>query len=167
MPIRSPRVLVELEEITANLDDDPLVIDAAPTQTVDGLKAPLFAKMKLGIAKFLGIEPVVWNDPRMLGVFGGEGLNKGAEYRRNIGGFRVASYTLIAKSKFLIEEEYYDKDTGVYTVNTGSFRTMSIGLPKGHSVHEFISLIASYNNFSEIAAIRTPAGRKIDIFDYS
>ena len=125
MPIRSPRVLVELETITANLDDDPNAIDEAPGQTVDGLKTNLFVKMKKGIATYLGFEPVSWNDPRMLGVFGGNGLNKGAEFRRRLGGFKVASYKLISKSVFQIEEEYYDEDTKVYTVATNPFRTMN------------------------------------------
>ena len=165
MPIRSPRVLVEIETITRNLDDNPDAIDTAPDQTVNGLKSNLFVKMKKGIATYLGFEPVAWNDPRMLGVFGGNGLNKGAEYRRNLGGFRVASYKLIAKAVFQIEEEYFDENTQVYTVATNPFRTMNIGLPTGHSVHEFITTLAGANNFDEIAAIVTPAGRKIDIYE--
>ena len=165
MPIRSPRVLVEIETITSNLDDNPDAIDTAPDQTADGLKRNLFVKMKKGIANYLGFDPVAWNDPRMLGVFGGNGLNQGSEYRKNIGGFRVASYTLISKATFQIEEEYFDDNTGVYTIATNPFRTMSIGLPKGHSVHEFITTLAGANNFDNIAAIRTPAGRKIDIYE--
>jgi len=165
MPIRSPRVLVEIETITRNLDDNPDAIDTVPDQTVDGLRTNLFVKMKKGIAQYLGFEPVAWNDPRMLGVFSGHGLNAGAEYRRNIGGFRVASYTLISKSTFQIQEEYFDDSTEVYTVATNPFRTMSIGLPKGHSVHEFITTLAGANNFDNLAAIRTPAGRKIDIYE--
>ena len=165
MPIRSPRVLVEIETITTNLDDNPDAIDTAPDQTVDGTVRNIFVKMKKGIAEYLGFEPVPWNDPRLTGVFGGHGLNQGAEYRRNLGGFRVASYKLISKTVFQIEEEYYDRDTEVYTTTTNPFRTMSIGLPTGHSVHEFITTIAGSNNFDEIAAIVTPAGRKIDIYE--
>ena len=165
MPIRSPRVLVEIETIKTNLDDNPDAIDTAPDQTVDGLVRSIFVKMKKGIANYLGFEPMAWNDPRLLGVFGGHGLNAGAEYQRQLGGFRVASYKLIAKSVFQIEEEYYDEDLKIYTVITNPFRTMNIGLPKGHSVHEFITTLSGSNNFDEIAAIVTPAGRKIDIYE--
>ncbi|MEL6494096.1 MAG: hypothetical protein AAFQ41_03105 [Cyanobacteria bacterium J06623_7] len=165
MPIRSPRILVEIETITRNLDDDPTVIDEAPGQTENGLKTNLFVKMKKGIAEYLGFEPMAWNDPRLLGVFGGHGTNLGAQYTRRLGGFRVASYTLISKSVFNIREEFYDADTGLFVDQTSPFRTMSIGLPTGHSVHEFITTLSGANNFEQIAAIRTPAGRKIDIYE--
>ena len=165
MPIRSPRVLVEIETITKNLDDNPDAIDGAPDLTVNGTVQNIFVRMKKGIAEYLGFEPIAWNDPRLVGTFGGHGLNLGSQYQRRLGGFRVASYKLIAKSQFLILEEYYNKLTKEYEFETGAFRTMSIGLPTGHSVHEFITTIAGSNNFDQIAAIVTPAGRRIDIYE--
>jgi|GEM_PF-5749031 len=138
MPIRSPRRLYEIETITENLDDNPDAIDTAPGQ-----------------------------NPRMVGVFKGNGLNTGSQYRRNLGGFKVASYTLIAKTFFVINEQYYDNVNGILVEATKKFRTMSIGLPKGHSVHEFITFLGGADNFENILALRTPAGRRIDLYDPS
>ena len=165
MPIRSPRVLVEIETMTRNLKDNPDAPDQAPSETEDGLKTNVFVKMKKGIAQYLGFEPVAWNDPRLVGIFGGSGLNAGSQYQRQLGGYKVASYKLVAKSQFLIVEEYYNKLTKEYEFETSAFRTMSIGLPTGHSVHEFVTTISGSNNFDQIAAVVTPAGRKIDIYE--
>lgn len=160
MPIRSPRRLYEIEEIVKNLDDVPDAVDP-PNGTVSSI----FIKMKEAIGEYLGLEPIAYGDPRMVGEFGGEGLNKGSLYRRNLGGFRVASYTLIAKTFFVVNEQYYDSVNKNLVQAQGKFRTMSIGFPKGHSVHEVVTFLGGANNFSNIAALRTPAGRRIDLYD--
>lgn len=165
MPIRSPRVLVEIETITRNLDDNPDAIDTAPNFTVDGTVASIFVKMKKAVANYLGLEPVAWNDSRLLGVFGGNGLNKGSYYERRLGGYKVESYTLISKSRFILQEEFYDRTNDTYVERQGRFRTMTIGLPKGASVHEFKTFLSGTNNWENIAAFVTPNGRKIDIYD--
>lgn len=169
MPIRSPRALYLISAIGQNLDDDPNKVDDDITLREGGTVIEIYAKIKKGIGDYLGLTPLAFDDPILTGQFqskiadgNSKSLNDGSSYRRNIGGFKVASYTLISKSVFQIQEEYYDKDTGVYTVATNPFRTMSIGLPKGHSVHEFIDWMKQWNNSDNIAAIVTPAGRKID-----
>lgn len=93
------------------------------------------------------------------------GLNKGAIYKRNIGGFKVASYKLLAKTTFVITEEYYDSTNGAFIVAPKAFRSMSIGFPKGHSVHEFETFIISSFALDKIAAYVTPAGRKVDMYN--
>lgn len=161
MPIRSPRRLYLLEGIVQrNLDDNPEAIDTAPGQTVEGTVEDVVIKMKQAIGDYFGLEPIASNDPIMTGTFGGHGLNQGAQYYRNIGGFRVASYTLVAKSQFELQEEYYDPDTKLYLNVTSKFRTMSIGFPKGHSVHEIMFWLNSLTNNTEISHVITPAGKK-------
>lgn len=158
MPVRSPRKLYLISQITVNLDDDS---DA--TDPPGGTVRPVIAKIKEGIGDFLGLTALAWNDPIFTGTFGGSGLNQGAAFRRNLGGFRVASYTLISSSFFTIGERYYNEETGLLVVANKQFKSVSIGFPKGHSVNEIISWLAQTANFNQIAAIRTPAGRRIDI----
>lgn len=161
MPIRSPRRIYLLDGyVQQNLDDNPDAIDVAPSQTEDGLKKDIIIKMKQAVGNFFGLEPIASNDPIMTGTFGGEGLNKGSKYYRNIGGFRVASYTLVAKSQFELTEEYYDPDTKLYLNVQSKFRTMSIGFPKGHSVNEIMFWLNSLTNNTEISHVITPAGKK-------
>ena len=160
MPIRSPRRLYEVEEVTENVDDVPDAIDP-PGGTVK----PLFILMKEAIGEFLGLEPIGFNDPRLIGTFGGNGLNAGSLYRKKVGGYRVAGYTLISVSKFSLTEKFFNKSTDVYTEEVNQFKTMTIGFPKGHTVHEVITWLAGLNNFSEIRALRTPAGRTVDLYD--
>lgn len=165
MPIRSPRLIYEIIKIVENKDDNPDGIDVAPVETVGGLQEPIFAKIKKGIGDYLGLKSIPFNDPIFKGYFDGSGTNYGSEYRRNIGGFRVASYKFIAKSYFNIEEEYYDKEIKRYVVGKADFRTMSIRLPKGHSVNEVIQWALSFDNLENIAAMVTPKGRRIDMIN--
>ena len=169
MPIRSPRAVYAIAAIGQNLDDDPNQVDDDITLREGGTVIEVYAKIKLGIGKYFGLTPLAFNDPIFTGTFksrmeGGaqKALNDGSEYRRQIGGFRVASYTLIAKSLFEIEEEYFDRETKEYVTKQSEFRSMSIGLPKGHSVHEFITWMKQWQNSTNIASIVTPKGRRID-----
>jgi hypothetical protein len=163
MPVRSPRRFYLINNVTVDLDDDPDVIDKLPGDTLPQTTRPIIAKIKQGIGDFLGLEPLAWNDPIFTGTFGGEGLNQGATYRRVLGGFRDASYTLIAETQFNIEETFFDPN-GIIVTESNLFRTVSIGFPKGHSVSEIIAWLATSDNFDQIAALRTPAGRRIDLF---
>lgn len=164
MPIRSPRRLYEITEMQVNLDDDPDNVDIAPLETVGGLQRNVFVKMKEGIGDYLGMIPVPYNDPRLTGVFAGNGLNLGATYRRRLGGFRVASYTLIAKTTFVISERYFDSVQNTVVIANKEFKTMSIGFPKGHSVSEFIDFIVNRDNVDKIQAIRSPNGALTDLY---
>ncbi len=164
MPIRSPRRIYKIEQIRRNLDDNPDGIDSAPDQTIQGQSVFIYAKIKEGIGEWLGLEPLPYDADEFRGVFEGEGLNKGAIYRRRIGGFRVASYTLIANGLFNIKEKYYSKSTGLPVEETGQFKTMSIGFPVGHSVWEVIYFLGTTGKIPDIQAIRTPSGVKHDLF---
>jgi hypothetical protein len=149
--------------IDQNLDDVPDAIDQAPNETVGGTVIEIYAKIKKGIGDYFGLTPLPYDDPYLTGTFQGNGLNNGASYRRNIGGFRVASYKFISKTTFSIEEEYYDKDLGIYVQAPKNFRTLSIGLPKGHSVNEVVSWTLQWQNTDNIAGMVTPSGRKVDM----
>ncbi len=165
MPIRSPRRIYKIEQIRRNLDDNPDGIDSAPDQTIQGQSTFIYAKIKEGIGKFLGLTPLPSDAEEFRGVFQGEGLNKGSIYRRRIGGFRVASYTLIAETVFNIEEKFYLEGSKQLVTQVNPFKTMSIGFPKGHSVWEVIYFLRTTGKISQIAALRTPTGVKHDLYE--
>lgn len=167
MPIRSPRRFYKVDLIKRDNDDDPDVIDKLPGDTLPQTTTSIVVKMKEGIGDYFGLTPAAWNDPIFSGIFGGNGLNTGAKYRRNVGGFRDASYTLIADGLFSIEEKYYEDNLlGKPTLitETKDFKTMSIGFPIGHSVNEVIAWLATLDNFDTILALRTPAGKRHDLY---
>ena len=88
---------------------------------------------------------------------------KRRNHRKRIGGFRVASYTLLATTQFDITE-YIKKDDGSYGTATKKFRSISIGLPRGHSVNEFITFLVAAGKTANIRGIRTPSGRTIPVY---
>ncbi len=163
MPIRSPRRVYKIEQIRFNLDDNPEAIDQAPDETILGQSRFIYAKIKEGIGKWLGLTPLDYDDEAYRGVFQGHGLNAGSLYRRRIGGFRVASYKLIANSAFNIEEKYYKDGEKTPTIAFKQFRTMSIGFPKGHSVWEVVNFLGSTGKIGDIRAIVPPAGHAVDL----
>lgn len=163
MPIRSPRRLYLIDEITRDVDDDPDAIDKLPGDTLPQTTVPIIAKIKESIGDYLGLTPLAYNDPIFTGVFGGEGLNTGAQYRKNLGGFRDASYTLVAETTFTITEKFYN-DAGEFVTEENNFRTMTIGMPKGHSVTEIIAWLETTTALDSIRSLITPAGNTIDLF---
>lgn len=156
-PIRSPRQLYKLTQVTEEVKEG---LDGSVTTSP--ASRPLIVLMKESIGIWLSLNPLPYNDPDLTGTFGGEGSNKDAKFRRRVGGYRVASYTLIAKTTFAIGELIKGQN-GTYTTVNRNFETISIGFPKGHSVNEFINFIGATNRIGEIAAIRTPNGRKIPL----
>ena len=167
MPIRSPRRVYKIEQIRVNLDDDPDNIDSAPDQTILGQSVFIYAKIKEGIGNWLGLTPLDYDAEEYRGVFGGNGLNAGSLYRRRIGGFRVASYRLVAKTTFNIEERYYEGDSKTPTVAFKQFKTMSIGFPKGHSVWEVVNFLGTTGRIKDILRVIPPAGHAVDLFKSS
>lgn len=167
MPVRSPRYVYELNiTITENVDDDKAAIDAAPTQTVSGTQKQIYVKMKRSIGDWLGLTPLAYNNSIWTGTFkaGQTGAtNTGSKFRRRVGGFRVASYTLIARGTFTIPELVRQADGSYLTVNT-KFKSVSIGFPRGHSVTEFIDWLGTTTKMGEVEAIRTPAGNTVPIY---
>lgn len=163
MPIRSPRNVYKIAEITVNLDDALGSVDTAPGQTVGGTKRTIYVKMKESIGDYFGLTPLPWNSADYIGVFKAGGSNQGATFRRNIGGYKDASYKLIAVNTFSIGELRRNNNTSPYIRVNKLFKTMSIGLPKGHSVTEVINWLSKMNNFNQIGAIVTPQGRRVAI----
>lgn len=152
MPVRGSRRLYLLNEIQLREGTG----ENATTRAI-------LAKIKQPIAEYFGLTPVNYNDPIFTATFGGEGGNAGARFRKNLGGFRDASYTLIAENNFQINERV-DDGSGNFTAVESLFKTVSIGLPKGHSVSEVIDWIATFDNFDNIRALRTPKGNRIELF---
>lgn len=163
MPIRSPRRLYLISKMTRDVDDDPNVIDKLPGGSTTETTRPVIAKIKESIGDWLGFSPLAYDDPLFTATFGGSGLNQGAVYRKRFGGFKDASYILVAKTNFLIKEKFYD-DSGVYQEETNSFKTMSIGFPKGHSVTEVINWLELSEKLNNIRRVITPAGVSVDLF---
>lgn len=148
--VRSPRRLYLIDEIT--------IKNSAGTGT-----RPCVAKLKQAVAEFLGMTALEYNDAIFDGVFAGDGTNVGAKFRKKIGGFRDAAYTLIAVENFEIEEIVYNKDTKTITRPTTNFRSLTIGLPIGHTVNEVVDWIGTTSAIDEIGYLVTPAGHKIAI----
>lgn len=163
MPVRGKRRLYLIGDIEVNLDDNPDAIDTAPDQTVNGTTRPIIAKIKEPIGDYFGLTPLDYDNPIFTGIFEGEGLNRGSSFRRRLGGFRDASYTLIAEDNFQISERV-DDGSGAITIVESLFKSVSIGLPKGHSVVEVLDWIGSFDNFDNIRALRTPKGHEIDLY---
>ena len=163
MPIRSPRRVYKIEQIRRNLDDNPDGIDTAPDQTILGQSVFIYAKIKEGIGKYLGLTPLDYDAEDYRGVFEGNGTNAGSLFRRRLGGFKVASYKLVANTSFNIEEKYYAPGATSPTVAFKQFRTMSIGFPKGHSVWEVVNFLGTTGRIGDIRAVVPPAGAAVDL----
>ena len=160
-PVKSPLGLYKIDLIDVNLDDDDDAVDQAPTETEQGGKRPMVVKMKKAVAQFLGLSLIAYDDPVFEGTFGGSGLNQGAKFRKRVGGRGDASYKLVAKDKFTISE-YIKTPSGTVRQN-GAFRSIEIGFPRGHSVHEVIAWLATTPVFSQIGAIVPPSGSAIPL----
>ena len=170
MPIKSYRLLYKLTSITSAVNDNPSAVDPGAGGTPAQTTKPLYCLMKKSIGDFLGLTPLAWDAPELTGTFkvstaAGETVagNEGTKYRKRLGGFRVASYTLIAITQFDITEYVKNPTTGAITTTQKKYRSISIGLPTGHSVNEFIAFIVATGKASLISGIRTPAGRLIPV----
>lgn len=162
MPIKSYRLLYKLEGITDLEPEPPDGIPDLPGTTPVKVIKPIYCLMKKSIGDFLGVVPLEWDAPELTATFGGNGTNKGSLYRKRVGGFRVASYTLVAVGKFTINE-YVTQADGSIQPQPKLFKTISIGLPSGHSVNEFVKFLKTRGVIDQVSAIRTPAGRSIPV----
>lgn len=163
MPIRSPRAVYAITGMTSNVNDSTTVIDNLPGGTEPKTTKPVYCKMKISIGDFLGFTPLLSSDPIFIGTFKAGGLNAGAKYFKNIGGFREASYKVVSKGTFTINERVYDKTTKTTSTIAKNFKSFSIGFPKGHSVVEFITWLKTSSKIGLIQAVITPKGRRIDV----
>lgn len=161
-PVRSYRLLYKIEGITSTIPAPPDAIPDLPGTTPARIVKPVYCLMKRSIGDFLGLVHVDWDSEDLTGTFAGDGGNKGSKYRKRLGGFRVAAYTLVAVDRFTINE-YVPQTDGSILVVPGKFRSISIGFPKGHSVTEFVNFMKTTTRIPEIALIRTPSGRSIGV----
>lgn len=145
MPISGPRKLYKIDEIKVGEN-------AAGT----GGRS-IVVKMKEPIAKYFGLTQLAYDDPLLIGTFGGTGPNAGFKYVKRLGGFRHQSFRLVANTSFFITERVrLPLGFGAPIIKT--YRSISIGFPLGVSVREFINWIASTDKISKIAYIVTPRG---------
>ncbi len=162
-PIRSPRRLYLISTITVPIDDNPDAIDPV----AGGTTRPIIAKIKEAVGEYLELTPLTYNNPIFTGTFGGNGTNKDAKFRKNLGGYRDASYTLVANNQFSIREFVRNQTTGDVTRVTNDFKTITIGFPKGHSVTEVLKWLESTPKLSQIRAVISPAGHRTDLYTAS
>lgn len=163
MPIRSPRGVYLIKNMSVNKDDDPNIIDNLPGGVEPKTVRPLYCKMKISIGNYFGLTALKSDDIAFQGTFGGNGLNTGSKFYKNIGGFREAAYKLIPKTTFTVTQLILNPATGAYVPVQKNFRSMSIGFPKGHSVTEFLAWLITLSNSADVRAIVTPKGRKIEL----
>lgn len=145
MPVRGPRKLYKIDDITVGEDASGIGGEA------------VYCKMKEPIGDFFNLQPLPWDASELLGTFEGTGANAGYTYVRRIGGFRHSSFKIVAKTSFLISEQIRQED-GSYNIAQRQFKTLSIGWPKGVSVHEFVYWIGGTNRAGEISQIVSPRG---------
>jgi hypothetical protein len=145
MPISGPRKLYKIEQIKVG-----------ESTTGTGGRA-IVVKMKEPIAKYFGLPQLAYDDPLLIGTFGGTGPNAGYKFVKRIGGFRHQSFRLVANTSFFITERVrLPLGFGAPIIRT--YRSISIGFPVGISVREFINWIASTDKVNKIAYIVTPRG---------
>lgn len=145
MPISGPRKLYKIDEIKVGMS------------AAEAGGRPIIVKMKEPIAKWFGLTQLAYDDPLLIGTFGGSGPNAGYKYVKRLGGFRFESYKLVANQRFFITERVkLPVGFGIPTVKL--YASMSIGFPKGVTVRQFISWIASTEKKTKIAYIVTPRG---------
>ncbi len=145
MPVRGSRKLYKIPEIQVG-------------ETAGGTGGrPVVVKMKEPIADFLNLTPMAYNDPELIGTFGGSGSNAGYKYIKRVGGFRYNSFKIVANTQFLISEIVKRAD-GTYGVESNNFRSISIGFPRGVSVREFVYWLGSTGIAGEVSHVVTPSG---------
>lgn len=162
MPVRSHRLLYKIESITDLEPAPPDAIPDLPGSTPAKIVKPIYCLMKKSIGDFLGLVPLDWDAEELTGTYQGNGGNKGSKYRKRLGGFRVASYTLVAVNQFELIE-YVKQDDGSIDEIPKKFRTISIGFPTGHSVNEFVTFLKTTGVIGQVSLIRTPNGRSIGV----
>jgi hypothetical protein len=145
MPVSGPRKLYKIEEI-----------QVGESATGTGGR-PIIVRMKEPIAKWFGLTQLAYDDPLLIGTFGGTGTNAGYKYVKKLGGFRHESYRIVANTNFIVTERL-KLPLGYGAPLPKIYRSLSIGFPKGISVREFINWIASTDKVDKIAYIVTPRG---------
>lgn len=147
--VRSERRLYKIPEIEVNRGTA-----AAP------VLEPIIVKMKRTHGEYLGLTPLLQDDPLWLGTYA-SGPNSGKTYMRNFGGFRELPYTIVAETEFELQSNTAD-GTGTEATN---WKSITIGFPAGATVNKVFSWMIDLTAAAEIAALITPAGRRIPLDD--
>ena len=145
MPIRGSRALYKI----------PLIQVGENAAGTGGRS--IVVKIKEPIADFLSLQRMAYDDPDLIGTFGGSGSNAGFKYVKRLGGFRYVSFKVVAKTTFTISE-IVRQANGTFAPQTKQFKSFSMGFPRGVSVREFINWIATTGVLGEIDYIVTPSG---------
>jgi hypothetical protein len=152
-PLKGPRELVQINQITE--------------KDSDGNYQPVIVAMKRGIREFFGLDRLPADDPILYGEYA-TGPNAGLTYRKRLGGFRQASYTIHFAGNVEINE--YSFENGTWTESTRQMQSITFGLPKGHSTHEVLSFIeqtvVATNGSENLRKLRTPEGNSYDISEW-
>lgn len=162
-PIRSPRRIYLIPTMARNVDDADDIIDNLPGGAEPKTTTQVYAKMKESIGNYLGLTYLPYSAPDFEGEFKPGGLNAGYKFRRRIGGYRFASYTLLPVTTFELVEIVYNKATKTWTTIPNNFASMTIGFPVGHTVTTFIGFLGTTSRIPNIARVITPSGVGVDI----
>ena len=125
-PLKGPRDLVKIPQITTMRDDDG-----------DGTKekVPVVVEMKRGIREFFKLDRIPTDDPLLYGT--NSTTNK--QYRKRLGGFRHGSYKITFSGDVEIKE-YEFTDSG-WQESTRKMKSISFGLPTGHNTIQVLAFL--------------------------
>jgi len=125
-PLKGPRDLVKIPEITTFRDDDG-----------DGTKekVPVVVEMKRGIREFFGLDRIATDDPLLYGT----NASTGKQYRKNLGGFRHGSYTITFAGDVSFNE--YEFTSSGWTASSRDLKSITFGLPLGHNTIQVLAFI--------------------------
>lgn len=134
-PLKGPRDLVEIPQITTKRDDNN-----------DGTKekVAVIVLMKRGIREFFGLDRIPTDDARLYGT-----LPSGEQYRKRLGGFRHGSYTISFAGDVAINE--YEFVSNSWQASSRNMKSITFGLPHGHNTIQVLDFIEENLSSSEVA----------------
>jgi len=153
-PLKGQRELVKINQITR--------------KDKNGNNVAVIAEMKRGIREFFGLDVLPADDPILYGTYQA-GPNQGKTYRKRLGGFRQGSYTIEFAGDVSVNE--YEFQNGSWTQTSRQMKSVTFGLPYGHSTHEVLSFIektiVANSGSDNLSKLRTPEGNSYDISEWS
>ena len=166
--VKSPRYLYEcegLQRVTYNTLNDGtkqrVLSDALvflKESHANWLGSTLAIKIASNDPRLIGTRSVVRPDETSTAV---DAAEQTETYRRNIGGYRSRTFTLVHKSAFVLNYSIID-DQGNSVAQTEVKKTIGIGCPSGISLHRFMVWIETLpaNKLNQLSAIISPDGKK-------
>lgn len=151
-PVRSPRRLYKIPNLVRR--------KASATET-ESTVGDGFVLMKQSVADWLGdtCKELDYDDPLWFytRTVGGQEV----QFRKNLGGYKSKNITLTALNGIELQEYILDPETGDYSTEPMSFRSITIGLPAGASMSRMIAFLATTDKLSQIDKIVTYDKRAI------